>query len=86
VCSVPIVFITAYTDRDTVKRIHEQVPGAPVIAKPLYREYLAKAVAIAGAPCRQRQETTEKALARVPQRGWMPQKTTGFRFWDASPS
>ncbi|MGA7371660.1 MAG: response regulator, partial [Methyloceanibacter sp.] len=32
VCNVPIVFITAYTDRDTVKRIHEQVPGAPVIA------------------------------------------------------
>jgi AmiR/NasT family two-component response regulator len=50
VCNVPIVFITAYTDRDTVKRIHEQVPGAPVIAKPLYREYLARAVAIAGEP------------------------------------
>jgi DNA-binding NarL/FixJ family response regulator len=50
VCNVPIVFITAYTDRDTVKRIHEQVPGAPVIAKPLYREYFARAVAIAGEP------------------------------------
>ena len=50
VCNVPIVFITAYTDRDTVKRIHEQVPDAPVIAKPLYREYLARAVAIAGEP------------------------------------
>ena len=50
VCDIPVVFITAYTDRDTVKRIHEQVPGAPVIAKPLYRQYLAKAVTIASEP------------------------------------
>ena len=26
VCEAPIVFITAYTDRDTVERIHQQVP------------------------------------------------------------
>src|SRR6478735_4828245 len=45
VCDIPVVFVTAYTDRDTVDRIHEQVPGAPVIAKPLYRERLASAVA-----------------------------------------
>jgi CheY-like chemotaxis protein len=45
VCDIPIIFITAYTDRDTVERIHEQVPDAPVIAKPLYRERLASAVA-----------------------------------------
>ena len=32
VCDIPVVFVTAYTDRDTVARIHEQVPGAPVIA------------------------------------------------------
>ena len=44
VCDIPVVFITAYTDRDTVARIHEQVPGAPVIAKSLYRSRLAKAV------------------------------------------
>jgi CheY-like chemotaxis protein len=50
VCDVPVIFITAYTDRDTVKRIHDQVPGAPVIAKPLYRQYLAKAAAVAGEP------------------------------------
>src|SRR6476646_7677391 len=36
VCDIPVVFVTAYTDPDTVERIHEQVPGAPVIAKPLY--------------------------------------------------
>jgi CheY-like chemotaxis protein len=45
VCDIPVVFITAYTDPDTVERIHEQVPDAPVIAKPLYRERLASAVA-----------------------------------------
>jgi CheY-like chemotaxis protein len=46
---VPVIFITAYTDHDTVERIHEQVPDAPVIAKPLYRERLASAVAEVGA-------------------------------------
>jgi DNA-binding NarL/FixJ family response regulator len=45
VCDIPIVFVTAHTDHDTVQRIHQQVPDAPVIAKPLYREGLAKAVA-----------------------------------------
>jgi DNA-binding response OmpR family regulator len=44
VCDIPVVFITAYTDRDTVARIHEQLPGAPVIAKTLYRSRLVKAV------------------------------------------
>ena len=38
ICDVPVVFVTAYTDPDTVERIHQQVPDAPVIAKPLYRE------------------------------------------------
>src|SRR5262245_50440406 len=45
VCDIPIVFVTAYTDHDTVERIHQQVPDAEVIAKPLYSERLAKAVA-----------------------------------------
>ena len=49
VCDIPVVFVTAYTDPDTVERIHEQVPDAPVIAKPLYRERLAGAVAEVGA-------------------------------------
>lgn len=49
VCDVPVVFVTAYTDPDTVERIHQQVPDAPVIAKPLYRERLAIAVAEVGA-------------------------------------
>ena len=45
VCDVPVVFVTAYTDPDTVERIHQQVPDAPVIAKPLYRDRLASVVA-----------------------------------------
>jgi CheY-like chemotaxis protein len=44
VCDIPVVFVTAYTDPDTVARIHQQVPGAPVIAKTLYRARLATAV------------------------------------------
>jgi DNA-binding response OmpR family regulator len=45
VCDAPIVFVTGYTDRDTVKRIHEQVPGAPVLPKPIWGDRLADAVA-----------------------------------------
>ena len=42
--AMSIVFVTAYTDHDTVERIHQQ-GQAPVIARPLYRERLADAVA-----------------------------------------
>jgi DNA-binding response OmpR family regulator len=45
VCEVPIVFVTSYSDEGTIERIHEQVPGAPVLAKPVYPEILADAVA-----------------------------------------
>jgi len=45
VCEAPIVFVTGYTDRDTVDRIHQQVPGAPVLSKPVYGDRLADAVA-----------------------------------------
>src|SRR5680860_1620622 len=38
VCDAPIVFVTGYTDRDTIERIHQQVPGAPVLSKPVYRD------------------------------------------------
>jgi CheY-like chemotaxis protein len=43
-CDVPIVFVTGYTDRDTVKRIRKEVPGAPLLPKPLWRDRLADAV------------------------------------------
>jgi DNA-binding NarL/FixJ family response regulator len=45
VCDIPIVFVTGNTDPDTVERIHEQVPGAPVLPKLVYRDRLADAVA-----------------------------------------
>jgi DNA-binding response OmpR family regulator len=44
VCQVPIVFVTGYNDPETIDRIHQQVPGAPVISKPNYRSGLARAV------------------------------------------
>jgi DNA-binding NarL/FixJ family response regulator len=45
VCETAVVFVTSYNDDDTVERIHEQVPGAPVLPKPVYREHLADAMA-----------------------------------------
>ena len=44
VCDVPIVFVTAYCDEGTIERIREQVPGAPVLAKPVCPQTLADAV------------------------------------------
>jgi CheY-like chemotaxis protein len=44
VCDIPVVFVTAYTDPDTLQCIAEQVPGAPVVAKPHNRRRLAWAV------------------------------------------
>jgi CheY-like chemotaxis protein len=47
-CDIPIVFITAYTDPHTIERIHQQVPDAPVIAKTVYRDNLARDRVCAG--------------------------------------
>jgi two-component system response regulator LytT len=44
VCDVPIVFVTAHSDDGTLERIHDVVPGAPVLSKPVYRDTLAHAV------------------------------------------
>jgi DNA-binding NarL/FixJ family response regulator len=44
VCGVPVVFVTARSDDGTLERIHNIVPGAPVLSKPVYRETLARAV------------------------------------------
>jgi two-component system, response regulator PdtaR len=43
-CGVPIVFVTAHNDTDTLERIHAVVPTAPVLAKPVYHQTLADAV------------------------------------------
>ena len=45
VCDAPVVFITAYSDRDTIERIHQQLPDAPVLTKVGYHNRLADAVA-----------------------------------------
>jgi DNA-binding response OmpR family regulator len=45
VCGASVLFVTARHDEDTVSRIHQQVPGAPVVRKPIYRRCLAEAVA-----------------------------------------
>jgi len=47
VCGASVVFVTACNDEPTVDRIHERVPGAPVLTKPVYRDELASAVASA---------------------------------------
>jgi DNA-binding response OmpR family regulator len=44
VCDVPVVFVTGYSDEGTIERIREQVPGAPVLAKPVCPQTLADAV------------------------------------------
>lgn len=44
-CDAPVVFVTGHTDRATIDRIHDRVPGAPVVAKPVHRDRLAEAVA-----------------------------------------
>jgi hypothetical protein len=49
---VPVVFVTAYTDADTVERIQEQCPDAPVLPKVDWRKRLADAVSeVSGHTC-----------------------------------
>ena len=42
---VPVVFVTSYSDADTVSLIRQCVPGAPVLPKPVYPDRLADAIA-----------------------------------------
>jgi 1,2-diacylglycerol 3-beta-glucosyltransferase len=44
VCGVPVIFVTAHSDDGTLERIHNTVPGAPVLSKPVYPENLVRAV------------------------------------------
>ena len=43
-CEARIVFVTGCTDPDTVKRIRKEVPGAPLLPKPVWGDRLADAV------------------------------------------
>jgi len=44
-CDAPVVFVTGYSDQATIDRIHERLPGVPVVPKPVHRDRLADAVA-----------------------------------------
>jgi DNA-binding NarL/FixJ family response regulator len=44
-CRAEVVFVTGHTDRATLDRIHEEVPGAPVLTKPVSHTRLAEVVA-----------------------------------------
>jgi DNA-binding NarL/FixJ family response regulator len=44
-CRAEVVFVTGHTDRATLERIHEEVPGAPVLTKPISHACLAEVVA-----------------------------------------
>jgi DNA-binding response OmpR family regulator len=41
---VPVVFVTSYSDDDTMARVRQRVPGAPVLPKPVYPARLADAI------------------------------------------
>ena len=43
-CQAEVVFVTGHTDRATLERIHEEVPGAPVLTKPISHARLAEVV------------------------------------------
>jgi CheY-like chemotaxis protein len=43
----PVIFITAYSDPATLRRIRELVPDAPVLAKPISPGVLKRAVSVA---------------------------------------
>jgi CheY-like chemotaxis protein len=43
VCGSRVIFVTAYTD-EVSERINQQLPGAPVLTKPLYGYHLAESL------------------------------------------
>jgi two-component system, response regulator PdtaR len=43
-CEVPIVFVTGCTDSETIEQLRSEVPGAPVLPKPIWGDRLAEAV------------------------------------------
>jgi CheY-like chemotaxis protein len=43
-CDVPIVFVTGCTDSETIQMLRSEVPGAPVLPKPVWGDRLTDAV------------------------------------------
>jgi len=44
VCGSEVVFVTGHTDHDTLARIRERVPGAPILSKPVSHKRLEETV------------------------------------------
>lgn len=44
-CEIPVLFVTGHGDTDTIERIRDQMPGAPVCIKPVPDDRLAAAIA-----------------------------------------
>jgi len=44
-CEIPVVFVTGHSDGDTIRRIREDVPNAPLCIKPFHHEQLTVALA-----------------------------------------
>ena len=44
-CGIPVLFITGHSDWETVARIHDLLPGAPLCAKPVRPDRLVAAIA-----------------------------------------
>jgi DNA-binding response OmpR family regulator len=43
-CDIPIVFVTGCTDSETIELLRSEVPGAPVLPKPVWGDRLTDAV------------------------------------------
>lgn len=43
-CNAPIVFVTGCTNSDTIQLLRSEVPGAPVLPKPIWGDRLTEAV------------------------------------------
>jgi DNA-binding NarL/FixJ family response regulator len=44
-CGIPVLFITGHSDWETVARIHDLLPGAPLCPKPVRPDRLVAAIA-----------------------------------------
>jgi DNA-binding NarL/FixJ family response regulator len=44
-CGIPVLFITGHSDWETVARIRDLLPGAPLCAKPVRPDRLVEAIA-----------------------------------------
>jgi hypothetical protein len=62
-CFLPVASGFTFGDRATLDRIHEQVPGAPVLQMPVYQERLAEAEAVSQISAGQRSSIARDSAA-----------------------